>query len=224
MKRIILHLLLNIKCLSIIFLTTLLCSCSANSWKYPPENSNDKISIYVVSHGWHTGIILPNHQSTSLSFLSDYFDQSIKWFEFGWGDKGFYQANEITTGLTLKAIFLPTESVMHVVGTKSDPLQSFPDSQLTELIISHKTLNVLEEFIDKSFKKDEKLNPVYLKTGLYGNSRFFVGKGNYYLFRTCNSWTARALKKSGVPISSFLKLTSDSVMDQLSAIKKVTGN
>jgi hypothetical protein len=61
--------------------------------------------IYVVSHGWHTGFVVPASTIESrLPQLRDRF-ANAPYIEFGWGDKGFYQAKEITSGLTLQAIF-----------------------------------------------------------------------------------------------------------------------
>lgn len=72
--------------------------------------------IYVVSHGWHTGFVVPSeHIYKEVPELKDRFGD-IRSIEFGWGDKGFYQSKEITSGLTLRAIFWPTESVVHAVS------------------------------------------------------------------------------------------------------------
>ena len=51
------------------------------------------------------------------------------YLEFGWGDKGFYQANEITSGITFKAVFWPTESVVHVVAVPKEPRIYFKNSE-----------------------------------------------------------------------------------------------
>lgn len=37
---------------------------------------------------------------------------SVPFLEFGWGDKGFYQAETISAGLALQAMFWPTDAVM----------------------------------------------------------------------------------------------------------------
>ena len=71
--------------------------------------------VYVVNHGWHTGFVIPAsgiHQL--IPELKNRFGNA-PYIEFGWGDNEFYQAEEITSGITLKAIFLPTDSVVHAV-------------------------------------------------------------------------------------------------------------
>ncbi|MEC7130729.1 MAG: DUF2459 domain-containing protein, partial [SAR324 cluster bacterium] len=70
------------------------------SWQALPESSEDERTIYVVSHGWHTGLILPYESLSALPDLEKVMGEST-YFEFGWGDADFYQAEEVTSGITL---------------------------------------------------------------------------------------------------------------------------
>lgn len=177
-----------------------------------PVTSEKQTLIYVASHGWHTGFILPAEAVyRQLPGLSSRFLDS-PYLEFGWGDKGFYQTNEITTAITLRAIFLPTESVVHVVAVPHDAKQFFSNSKILPLTLSHPSLNQLVAFIKDSFKQDNEGNPVPMKAGLYGNSQFYKGVGYYHLFNTCNKWTAKGLQSAGLNISPTFKLTAGSVM------------
>jgi len=179
--------------------------------------------VYVVSHGWHTGIVVPaNVIQEQLPLLKDRF-ADVGYLEFGWGDKGFYQAEEITSGLTVRAVFWPTESVMHVAAVPMSPADYFPDSQVKKLCLSDDALSSLNQFIASSFYRasdsvgdsmgDGALS--VLKNGIYGNSQFYKGVGNYYLMSTCNMWTAKGLRSAGIDISPTFKWTADSVMNQL---------
>ena len=51
MKTIILYLTIS--------LSTFNCS-SFKSWKYLPKNKSEETYIYVVSHGWYTGVVILN--------------------------------------------------------------------------------------------------------------------------------------------------------------------
>ena len=114
-------------------------------------NHKDQISIYVVNHGWHTGIIIPaEHLSESLRFVKEDLGRG-KFYEFGWGDKGFYQSDEITAWLAIKAIFWSTPSVMHVVKFHSSPSDYFRSSDVAKIFISMDRLEALGESIAKSF-------------------------------------------------------------------------
>lgn len=61
---------------------------------------------------------------------------SAPYLEFGWRDKGFYQSEEITSSLTFQAIFLPTESVIHVVEVTESAENYFPHSEVTTICLN----------------------------------------------------------------------------------------
>jgi len=176
--------------------------------------------VYVVGHDWHTGFVVPAETiQVQIPQLKERFGD-VPYIEFGWGDKGFYQAQEITSGLTLKAIFWPTESVIHAVAVPEHPETYFPGSEVEVLCLNKEQYALLISFIEQSFYKDNNGDVVKLKNGIYGNSQFYKSEGNYYLMNTCNKWTAKGLESAGFDISSLFKLTSDSVMMYLSERNK----
>ena len=92
----------------------------SHSWQALPDSSEDERTIFVVSHGWHSGLILPYEPLFALPDLEKVMGEST-YFEFGWGDADFCQAEEVTSGITLKAVLWPTESVLHGVSIREDP-------------------------------------------------------------------------------------------------------
>lgn len=199
----------------IFLMAAILVNCnSIKSWKNSPKTKEDETYIYVVSHGWHTGVvILQENIGEELQFFNRYFGIS-PYYEIGWGDKGFYEAEEITTKITFQALFIPTESVLHVVAVSKDPRNYFSNSEIIRIPISKNAHRILNQTIYNSFQTNEKGEVIKTRRGIYGNSYFFAGNGFYYITNTCNTWTARILEKSGLPISSFLTLTARSVMSQ----------
>ena len=174
--------------------------------------------VFVVSHGWHTGFVIPADPILSeFPQLRERFGQ-VSYLEFGWGDKGFYQANEITSGLTMRAIFWPTESVVHVVAVSKSPEEYFNNSKVKSLCLNKDQFALLITYISESFAKKDKML-VSMKKGIYGNSQFYKGEGSYYLMNTCNKWTAKGLKSAKQDIDPLFKLTSDSVMDSIEIAK-----
>jgi uncharacterized protein (TIGR02117 family) len=171
--------------------------------------------IYIVSHGWHTGFVVPAKKiQNQLPSLSKRFGD-IPYIEFGWGDKDFYQAKEITAGLTLKAMLWPTESVIHAVAVPEKADKYFANSTVEILCLNGTEYSSLIRFISESFYKDEHGEILELKGGIYGNSQFYKGTGDFYFMNTCNKWTAKGLKSAGMDISPSFKLTAGSVMDYL---------
>jgi uncharacterized protein (TIGR02117 family) len=202
----------------IILIIINLAGCSAKPYivsyaeKFEGSGQNE---VYVVSHGWHTGFVIPAPEIQGvIPELEQRFGDSL-YIEFGWGDKGFYQAKETTSGLTLRAIFWPTESVVHTVAVPQKVEEYFSNSEVAKLCLSDGELSALIGFISRSFFRDKSGNLLELQKGIYGDSQFYSGVGDFYLMNTCNRWTAKGLKSIGMDISPTLKLTAGSVMNYL---------
>ncbi len=202
----------------LICIALLVSACSAKPYVVQPANEFSHTGtnkIYVVSHGWHTGFVIPSADTYKLiPELQDRFGNTAS-IEFGWGDKGFYQAQEITSGLTVKAIFWPTESVIHAVSIPTDVHTYFTASTIKAVCLTDSELHSLIEFVSRSFERDDQRKIIPQKNGIYGNSQFYKGIGNYYLMNTCNKWTAKGLKSTGLDLSPTFKLTASSVMNYL---------
>ena len=208
---------MNIKGLiiSLLFLTV---GCSSQPHVVLPESGPQTAAahrIYVTSHGWHTGIVVPAREmNKALPQLTERFSVG-QWYEMGWGDKGFYQAQEVTSGLTMQAMFWSSGAVMHVVSIPMSVERYFPNSELISVNLTDAELNSLLAFISQSFERDKEQRLIVMKRGIYGDSQFYDAKGRYSISNTCNKWTAKGLKSAGMDISPTFKLTAGSVMDYL---------
>ena len=191
-----------------------LTACSTlMAWENLPLNLKDEVTIFVVSHGWHTGIVIKGDQlGSELSFIEEDFGKS-EYYELAWGDKGFYEAKEITSLITMKAILWPTESVLHVVSLPVSPLKYFAQSEVITMNVSKNGFSKLQQAVSDSFRRDNGL-VIQTEQGIYGKSWFYKGKGSYYFANTCNTWTAKMLNTAGAPIDALFTFTARSVMRQ----------
>ncbi len=179
-------------------------------------------TVFVVSHGWHTGFVVPaKAMQRKIHGLNTRF-QRASYIEFGWGDEQFYQASEITTGLTLRAILWPTESVIHAVGVPDNVAGFYQANQLETLCLKGEDFQALIEFIVNSFYRNKSGQVIPLQAGLYGDSQFYMGAGQYYLTNTCNSWTAKGLASAGFNISPVFKQTAGSIMNYLKSVHQTS--
>ena len=205
----------------ILLIIIILAGCSAKPYvvsyaeKFEGSAQNE---VYVVSHGWHTGFVIPAPEIQGVIPELEQRFGNTPYIEFGWGDKGFYQAKETTLGLTLRAIFWPTESVVHSVAVPQKVEEYFSNSEVAKLCLSDGELSALIGFISSSFYRDRSGNLLELQKGIYGDSKFYIGVGDFYLMNTCNRWTAKGLKSIGMDISPTLKLTAGSVMSYLTKV------
>ena len=202
----------------ILLIIIILAGCSAKPYivssaeEFEGSGQNE---VYVVSHGWHTGFVIPAPEIHGVIPELEQRFGNTPYIEFGWGDKGFYQAKETTLGLTLRAIFWPTESVVHSVAVPQKVEEYFSNSEVAKLCLNDGELSALIGFISSSFYRDKSGNLLELQKGIYGDSKFYSGVGDFYLMNTCNRWTAKGLKSIGMDISPTLKLTAGSVMNYL---------
>ena len=104
---------------------------------------------------------------------------------------------------------------MHSVAVPQKVEEYFPNSEVAKLCLSDGELSALIGFISSSFYRDKNGNLLELQKGIYGDSKFYSGVGDFYLMNTCNRWTAKGLKSIGMDISPKLKLTAGSVMNFL---------
>jgi uncharacterized protein (TIGR02117 family) len=137
--------------------------------------------------------------------------------EVGWGEREFYMAPAGTSGMALRAALRPTSSVLHLVGFDGGVERFFPASQAVEIKLSGRGLERLTKFVEDAYATDAAGAVIRLGPGQYPNSRFYLAREPYHLFRTCNVWTARALRAAGCPITPFYAVTAGNVLYQATA-------
>jgi uncharacterized protein (TIGR02117 family) len=208
-------------------LILLLAACSGKPYVVEPQPDTTAIRthiVYVVSHGWHAGLVVPGRDvNYAIPELGARFGD-VAYYELGWGDTGFYQSREITTGLTLQAMFWSEGAVMHVVAVPRSPSDYFPGEEIITTCLTDQELASLQSFLADSFARDQAGRIRSLKSGIYGVSQFYEGVGRYYLLNTCNKWTAKALRSSGLDITPTFRLTSRSVMNYLATHQNTCSN
>lgn len=203
------------KAAGLLFVLFAIYGCSGKPHVIKPEieaDSSRMSRLYVVSHGWHVGLALAAEElNPALPGVKSRYS-GAEYYELGWGDKGFYQAREITSGVTLQAIIWSPGTVMHVVALPMPPDEYFPGTNVVYTCLTPEEFDSLTQYLSNSFTRDETGNLIELKRGIYGDSQFYEGEGRYHLLNTSNKWAAKALKSAGMDISPTFKLTADSVM------------
>lgn len=111
---------------------TVLCSgCAASiNGACPVDAKEPAKTIYLVSHGWHVGIVVKRVDIPDDVRLVHKDFSNAEYFETGWGDRDFYQTPRPHLGIALKAIFLPTPSVLHIVAFNDAVAAYFPHSEI----------------------------------------------------------------------------------------------
>lgn len=177
-------------------------------------DDSDTVTIYIIGHGWHTGLVLPTEEIDEREFPNRSLVSGGRFVEIGWGDEGFYNAKVVWPTIVAKALFLPTPSVLHLVRFDPAVERVFAGSDVIELKISRAGFRKLCRFTHNSFQLDDAGKPIWSGPGIYGDGQFFRGRESYYYPKTCNVWTAKALQAAGVPVLPALSSTATGVLAQ----------
>ena len=183
------------------FLTLLGATLPVNQGRSVPSEGE---RIYLVNNGYHIALVLPRDSCP----YRDIFDASLNlsgpggYFYFGWGDRQFYlgtpTVRNIDWSMAAKALFIPSSSVLEVLYIhKISPNKP----GVTSLLVTEDELESLYKYIQEAFigskRFPEQIPPDDIDQAFQG-SIFFEASGSYSLFNTCNNWTSRGLRKSGI--------------------------
>jgi uncharacterized protein (TIGR02117 family) len=202
-----------LNCLALIIVFIPGCAIHEVSRRNGPGEEPRKV-FQVVKHGWHVGIVVDQDEMASQVPLLDEDFSGAEHLEIGWGDARFYREAEPSAGLALRAALWPTASVMHIVGFSGDPVRYFPASEVINICVSRSEYKRMLDFIMEGFERRPDGEVIPLGPGLYGTSRFYRAKGSFHLFNTCNTWAARAVGATGVPVSTRI-ITAGGLVSQL---------
>ena len=147
-------------------------------------------TLYVVSHGWHSGIVVERGDLVSRLPMLGIGKEG--YVEVGWGEERFYQARETTLGMKLRATLWPNASVLQVVPFVGPPSRYFVSSTVAEVRTDDAGYAAALEFIAATFKPDlQRVGP-----SLYGEGWFYRAEGSFHLFNNCNTWVGSVLERT----------------------------
>ncbi len=188
----------------------------------PADEGEPAHIVYIVSNGWHTGIILDRRDlPPDVVPEAEDFPAAL-YLEFGWGDREYYPTPRPTVGMALAAALTPTPAVMHLAGLAQPPRRQYPLAELLAIPLTAPALDRLASGIAADFERPEGGRAETIAPGLYRDSLFYPAHGSFHLFNTCNTWTARQLAAAGLALSPSGVVTADELMKRLRALPGVT--
>ncbi len=157
-------------------------------------------TVYVVGRGWHTdiGLRLEEIAGPLRSLEGDF--PGARFLVFGFGERVYYMAREAGSADMLAAL-LPSRSAILMTALRAPPPEAFADQTVVTLRLSRAGVARIAAEIWQDLEKAPDGAAVRLGEGPYAGSRFYAASATYDLFYTCNTWTARILHDSGVPVS-----------------------
>jgi len=186
------------------FLTAWICSHIAVNDE--TTQSVDMHEISILSNGVHTDIVFPVRRDSfdwrsifPLDHVEDV-DSTFAFVAFGWGDKGFFLETptwgDLKFSTAFKAAFFLSTSAMHVTHWKNKPVDG---GNCMSINITNGQFEQLKTNILASFENNIAGKPIRIDhKGYSNNDCFYEAHGTYSFLNTCNVWTGRTLRESGV--------------------------
>lgn len=175
------------------------------------EEPSPGIAVYAVSHGWHTGILVPAAElEAQVPALRARFPGAAH-YEVGWGDRDYYPATETSPGLAVRAAVASRGAVLQVVAIPAGTPLSAAGVDTVETCLAPAQYRALARFVADSFERDAGGGIVPDARGLYGDSQFYRARGRFGVLNNCNRWTARAFGAAGMTVPG-VTLTARAVM------------
>jgi uncharacterized protein (TIGR02117 family) len=185
---------------------------------WPPKPGEPVTEIFVVSHGYHSGIALSTadlaaaaqrNGDLALRLIAERFG-GYPFVEFGWGEQDFYASvptiADLQFGLAVRALFRPgNKSVLHVVGLPDHPRKAFVSADVVRIGLGEAGFARMLTALDAAFALSG--DPAALQVlgrGLYGPSLFFRANGSFHMFSVCNHWVGDMLSEAGLPVTPVL--------------------
>ncbi|MCL4547171.1 MAG: DUF2459 domain-containing protein [Bacteroidetes bacterium] len=176
----------------------------------------DTIDVYLVKESWHTGLMFGINDFTIRSLPVLKYFEGFEYADIGWGDADFYQNPGFDLYLAAKAILIPTPTVIRIDGYK------FPIEKIIEwrefaikFKLPKERFLLLVGYINNHIRYDNDNEPIISKREKDKPIIFFKSFGEYYLFRTCNTWAAEALQATGIDVDTFCLITAGQLYSKL---------
>ena len=160
------------------------------------RQDQESYSFYVLQAGWHTGIVLRTRDVSADDWPEIVRFSQYTWIDIGWGDERFYQNPGNPVRLAVRAVMVPTASVIHLVAFSISPESVYAgENRIKEITAGEAQFRALCVSLSNSFIRDSSANII---PGARHN--FFLAKGKYHLMNTCNTWVVERLQEAGFDV------------------------
>lgn len=185
---------------------------SPNVSLYPPTPNSKIRTIYFIQHDWHSGLVWA--QEGAEKFGAEGWKDS-PYVEVGWGDRDFYFAGNKSIFSMLRAFFIPSDSVIHVVSFSETP-EKFFQFPIIKIELSEQGFQNLFTYVKRTFQQNEVGDRLgAIGKGQYGVSNFYGAVPRYFSAFNCNTWAAEALRNAGVSVCPNRAIFANNLAAQL---------
>lgn len=196
-----------------VLLAIVLAGCASHETCYEPTTSPESLrSVYVVKRAWHTGLAVAAEDwpDRDWSVLRDF--PNSRYLEFGWGDARFYEAEEESVWMALRAAFFSTSSAIHVIGFDRPAPDALLADEVIEVRLSAEGLRRLAQSIEREFKERTPVPSAASLDATPQPNKFYSAQRRFFFPRMCNWWTAKRLEESDCPIAAWSVISANRIV------------
>lgn len=177
--------------------------------------------VYLVRLGWHSSLVFKVADIDETKWPEIKRWNHYRYVHVGWGDEAFYQSSDDLALLAVRAVLIPTQSVIRIAGFYSPPEKYFGEHRsMVHLLLTPDEYSLLIHEISSCFLRDEK-NQLISSVDYGHPEQFFLSCETYHFFRTCNTWMAKRLRVAGLPMRKRLILTSGQLLREAARSKSL---
>ena len=166
--------------------------------------------IFVCANFAHSEIVMPITDSeidwqTMFNLADIKLAHPELYLSFGWGDLAFFQQTrtweDIRLGTSVAAFTGELPTTLRVI------FQKIPrdDPECLMLVIDPEGRRALAQHIRETLANI----PPTLAEGSTKHERYYIAKGRYSIFHTCNQWASDGLRKAGLPYAWYAPFSFD---------------
>ncbi len=167
------------------------------------------IALTFIKTGIHTDLILPRTWVEHWINGHEGVFGDASHIAIGWGEARYFSARRKSIVKMVPALLLPTRSAIRL--RPYDPVTDEHDVSIP-FMVAQSDMSKLMKFIDRSILDETETRRDMI---LRKDAIFYPARLRYSLFRTCNNWSARALKKAGLRIGHRRAMLAGNVTRQL---------
>lgn len=172
-------------------------------------------SIFVIAHGYHTGLAVRGREvpATAWPARSDFPDAD--YLGLGWGEREYYPRDDPGLWLALRALFTPSRSTINVIPIAAPLTSALRDSEIVELHIAESGFVRMVEFVRESHELDAEGRAIVISSDVPQPGRFYASPLTFHALQNCNVWVALALQSAGLPVDPRAAFTAGMLLRQV---------
>jgi hypothetical protein len=176
---------------------------------YTPERPPE-VQVWLIADKLHSGMVFPYEWLLDSGFVPPENFPECKFVTFSWGDRMAYVNKRwLTAPEVVKAIFLPSESVMECIPINWNVTEVSPNQHIWMKSIPRERGAFVAAFLNHCSIPEENGKPGIAGSSSWGNGVLLDSPQTYYFPRICNVWTGQALEACGAKINPFMSIHRD---------------